>query len=407
MKACNKATIHFLLALFLARCSNAKATTPITSTPAITAPIPSTEPVTITPEITASPPPLLTLEKSTQNFTARGTFQAGLGDLDGDGDLDAVFANPMQNNSQVWLNDGTGAFTDTGQKLTTYGHAVGLADFDEDGDLDVFIACHQFVTPSKIYLNDGTGSMTDTGQDLGDRSISGTEVNLFDINGDGHMDVHVIYYHPNGLADLVYLNDGHGFFSDSGLRLDEEPITWGDLDGDGDVDYFGKLQGKSYVVQLNDGNGQFTLGWQTDDNQSTLGGVALADFDADGDLDALVTNGFRDPSSLPSRLFLNDGTGQFTDSGQTLNPTMGSNLAVGDLDLDGDLDVFVANSDLPDEVWLNDGNGYFSDSGLRLEGIFSTKPSLGDLDNDDDLDVFVGSLTSKPQIWFNLTGVKP
>jgi len=407
MKACSKATISFLLALFLIGCGKAKPTILITTTPTLTASIPTIEPVTITPEITASPLPLLTLEKSTQNFTARGTFQAGLGDLDGDGDLDAVFANPMQNNSQVWLNDGTGVFTDTDQKLTTYGHGVGLADFDEDGDLDAFIACHQFVTPSKIYLNDGTGIMTDTGQDLGDRSISGTEVNLLDINGDGHMDVHVMYYHPNGLADMVYLNDGHAIFSDSGLRLYEEPITWGDLDGDGVVDYFGKRQSEGYVVQLNDGNGQFTLRWQMDDDQSTLGGIALADFDADGDLDALVTNGFRDTGSFPSRLFLNDGTGQFTNSGQTLNPTMGSELAVDDLDLDGDLDVFVTNSDLPNEIWLNDGNGYFSDSGLRLEGNFSTKPSLGDLDNDGDLDVFVGSLTSKPQIWFNVKGVRP
>jgi len=361
----------------------------------------------ITPEITAYPVPLLILERSAQNFTVRGTFQAGLGDLDGDGDLDAVFANPMQNNSQIWLNDGTGTFTDTGQKLTSYGHGVGLADFDEDGDLDAFIACHQFVTPSKIYLNEGRGIMTDTGQDLGDRSISGTEVNLLDLNGDGHMDVHVMYYSPNGLPDKVYLNDGHAIFSDSGLALDEEPIAWGDLDGDGDVDYFGEQQGKGYVVQLNDGTGQFKSGWHMDDSQTTIGGIALADFDEDDDLDALVTNGFRDTGSFPSRLFLNDGTGQFTDSGQTLNPTMGSELAVGDLDLDGDLDVFVANSDLPDEVWLNDGNGYFSDSGLRLEGIFSTKPSLGDLDNDGDLDMFVGSLTSKLQIWLNLTRVKP
>ena len=380
MKACNKATISFLLALFLIGCGIAKTTIPITTTPTMTASIPTTEPVTINPEITAPPIPLLTLEKSTQNFTARGTFQAGLGDLDRDGDLDAVFANPMQNNSQVWLNDGTGAFMDTGQKLTTYGHGVGLADFDEDGDLDAFITCHQFIKPSKIYLNDGIGIMTDTGQDLGDKGISGTEVNLLDINGDGYMDVHVMYYHPNGLSDRVYLNDGHANFTDSGLMLDEEPIAWGDLDGDGDVDYFGKLQGKGYVVQLNNSNGLFTLEWQMDDTQASIGGIALADFDADGDLDALVTNGFRDVGSFPSRLFLNDGTGQFTDSGQTLNPTVGSELAVGDIDSDGDLDVFIANSDLPDEVWFNDGNGYFSDSGLRLEGNFSTKPSLGDLD---------------------------
>jgi TolB protein len=345
----------------------------------------------------------LNFKKSLQEFTARETFQAGLGDLDGDGDLDAVFANPQQNNSQVWLNDGNGTLIDKGLKLTQYGHGVALADFDEDGDLDAFIVCHQFVAPSKIYLNDGTGTMSDTGQDLGDKSLSANEVNLLDLNGDGHMDVHVMYYSPGGLPDKVYLNDGHANFSDSGLALDEEPITWGDLDGDGDVDYFGKQQGKGYVVQLNDGTGQFSKGWQMDDEQATIGGVALADFDSDGDLDALVLNGFRNTGSLPSRLFLNDGTGQFTDSSQTLNKTQGAEIAVGDLDLDGDLDVFIANMDLPNEIWLNDGSGQFMDSGLRLEGNNSTKPTLGDLDGDGDLDMFVGSLMNKPQIWINLT----
>jgi len=351
---------------------------------------------------TAPAPRPFSLKMGKQEFTARETFQASFGDLDGDGDLDAVFANLQQNNSQVWLNDGSGNLVDTGQKLTQYGHGVGLADFDLDGDLDAFIVCHQFITPSRIYLNDGHGVMSDTGQDLGDANISANEVNLLDLNGDGYTDVHVMYFAPDGLPDKVYINDGHANFTDSGLTLDEEPIAWGDLDGDGDVDYFGKRQGEGYVVQLNDGIGQFTPGWQMEDAQSTVGGIALADFDSDGDLDALVTNGFRDTGSFPSRLFLNDGTGQFIDSGQTLNPTIGSDLAVGDLDLDGDLDVFVANMGLPNEVWLNDGSGHFSDSGLRLEGSNSTKPSLGDLDGDGDLDVFVGSLMNKPQIWFNL-----
>ena len=364
--------------------------------------------VTEMPFLTDLPQPTLPLvhpfllEKGTQEFTTRETFQAGFGDLDGDDDLDAVFANPQQNNSQVWLNDGSGIFTDTGQKLTQYGHGIGLADFDQDGDLDAFIACHQFATPSQIYLNDGHGIMSDTGQDLGDRSISANEVNLLDLNGDGYTDVHVMYYSPSGMPDKVYLNDGQANFKDSGLALDEETIAWGDLDGDGDVDYFGKRWGKGYIVQLNDGNGQFNEGWQMDDDQSTLGGIALADFDNDGDLDALVLNGFRDTGSFFSRLFWNDSTAQFTDSGQILNKTQGADLAVGDLDLDGSLDVFIANMDLLNEVWLNDVSGRFRDSGLRLEGNHSTKPSLGDLDGDRDLDVFVGSLMSQPQIWFNL-----
>lgn len=353
----------------------------------------------------APPAAALSLEKSPQTFAARGTFQAGLGDLDGDGDLDAVFANPLTHNSQVWLNDGSGKFTDTGQKLTQYGHGVGVADLDGDGDLDAAIACHQFRTPSKVYLNDGAGVFQEV-QDLGDAAISGAELNLLDLNGDGDLDVHIMYYDPNGVPDKVYLNDGHAHFTDSGLSLNEETIAWGDLDGDGDVDYFGKRWDVGYGVMLNDGNGRFSAGWQMDDSRATLGGVALADLDGDGDLDALVTNGLRSTGARPSQVFWNDGTGQFTDSGQQLNETLGAELAVGDLDGDGDLDVVVANMDLPNEVWLNDGSGTFTDSGLRLGEVpprgHSTKPSLGDLDGDGDLDLFIGDLSGTPEIWFNV-----
>jgi Tol biopolymer transport system component len=348
--------------------------------------------------------PIFSLEKGTQEFNSRQTFQIALGDLDGDGDLDAVFANPQKNASEVWLNDGYGTFIDSGQKLTQYGHGVGLADFDSDGDLDAFISCHNSVVPSKIYVNDGDGNLQDTGQDLGDRSVSAVEVNLLDLNGDGYMDVHVTYYDPSGLPDKIYLNDGTGNFSDSSISLDEETIAWGDLDGDGDIDYFGKRWKTGYVVQRNDGSGHFSEGWQLADSQTTVGGVALADFDGDGDLDALVTNGFRDTGSHPSRLFLNDGSGQFVDSGLNLNETMGAELAVGDLDNDGDLDVFVTNMDRPNQVWLNDG-GEFIDSGLRLGKAtdLSGKPSLGDLDGDGDLDVFVGNFEGGAEIWFNTT----
>ena len=89
-------------------------------------PAPTVTEITQSTPVSSPTAAMLSFEKSTQEFTARESFQAGLGDLDGDGDLDAVFANPQQNNSQVWLNDGNGHLIDTGQKLTQYGHGVSL-----------------------------------------------------------------------------------------------------------------------------------------------------------------------------------------------------------------------------------------------------------------------------------------
>ena len=351
-----------------------------------------------------TPAVLLNLAYGQQLFTSPETFQAGLGDLDGDGDLDMVLANPMHNPAQVWLNDGRGGFVGTGQQLTQFGHGVALADFDADGDLDAFLTCHQSSLPSQVYLNDGTGMFTGSGQAFDDARWSGIEVHLLDLNGDGHIDVHVAYYSESGVPDRVYLNDGHAVFSDSGLLLEEDTLAWGDLDGDGDVDTFAKNWGEGYMVGLNDGQGAFTGGWQLADPQVTVGGIGLGDFDGDGDLDALVVNGFRETGSQPGRLFWNDGSGQFSDSGGLFNETMGADLAVGDLDLDGDLDAVIANMDRPNEVWLYQ-DGIFTDSGLRLgqAADMSSMPMLGDLDGDGDLDIVFGRFNGGVEIWFNLT----
>jgi len=75
-----------------------------------------------------------------------------LGDVDGDGDIDAVVANSDQAN-QVWRNDGTGVFTDSGQRLgSSNTYAVALGDLDGDGDLDAFFAR---VGPDQVWRNDG------------------------------------------------------------------------------------------------------------------------------------------------------------------------------------------------------------------------------------------------------------
>lgn len=410
MKAGFHWSVIFILLALLAACTGQ---TPAQSPPKeglpASAPDPTQTPVPPeTPAPTESPqpavPPILPFDlvNSNQPFTASETFMVGLGDLDGDGDLDAVLANPMNNPAEVWLNDGTGVFVDSGQRLTTYGHGVVLADFDQDGDLDAFIVCHQFTNPSRLYLNDGSGSFTQSANDFGDGLMSASDLNLVDLNADGAPDVHVVYYDPQGMADKVYLNDGAGAFSDSGLALMEETIVWGDLDGDGDDDLFGKRWEQGYVVYLNDG-GQLTESWTMDDPQATLGGIALADLDADGDLDAVIVNGFRATGSYPGRVFFNDGSGNFSDSGQQINPTLGADLSAGDLDLDGDLDVVVTNMDLPNEVWLNDGSGIFQDSGLRLgvDADASGRPALGDLDGDGDLDLVVGRFSGGAQIWLN------
>ena len=94
------------------------------------------------------------------------SFDVSLGDVDGDGDLDAFVANFGQPN-QVWLNDGSGGFSDSGQSLgSSDSRGVSLGDLDGDGDLDAFVATVT-VKPNRVWLNDGSGKFTDSGQEPG------------------------------------------------------------------------------------------------------------------------------------------------------------------------------------------------------------------------------------------------
>jgi hypothetical protein len=384
-------------------------TTPTTTSITTTLP-PSTTHVTTTTTTSGAPEPTLLSEPVTP-FTAKETFQAALGDVDGDGDLDAVLANPRHNQATVWLGDGNGAFTDTGQLLTYQGHGVGLADFDGDGDLDTFITCHGFpggaTYPSHLYRNDGSGAFTDSGMDFGDGDLSGVELQVLDLQDDGSPDVYVAYYDPAGMPDRVYVDDGAGSLTDSGMRIEDDVVTWGDLDGDGDADMFATRYEEGYVVRQNDGTGAFADLWSFAEPTAAEGAIALADFDADGDLDALVGSG-RGAAAGPAKLFWNDGAGSFTPSDVELGAASAAEFGVADLDGDGHLDVVVANADFVDEVWLGDGAGGFAASEMPAGSIpsdgLSTKVSLGDIDGDGDLDVIVGSLGAPARLYLNLSG---
>ena len=84
--------------------------------------------------------------------------------------------------------------------------------------------------------------------------------------------------------------------------------------------------------------------------------------DDDGDLDAFIANG----SSKPNRVWINDGNGTFTDSGQFLGSSTSQDVELGDVDDDGDLDAFVPNYwDQGNKVWINEGRSDVGDITLN------------------------------------------
>ena len=340
-------------------------------------------------------------KKSEQNFASVPTWKIGLADFDQDGDLDAIFANGHLNDSEVWLNNGRGFFTDTGQSLGKYGHGVAIGDVDGDGDPDIIISTHENYMPRRVYLNDGKALFQELAGAF-NRNI-GFSAELFDLDGDGDLDA--VGEGPDSTS--IFENDGTGMFTPGEMALASN-TTWGDLDSDGDVDVLVKEEGVGYTTIRNDGGWRFSQLWElADANAMRLGNVALGDVDHDGDLDAVITNGHYQTTSHPALIFLNNGIGQFTDSGQRLSAVRNAGIGLGDLDNDGDLDLVLADYMEPCQIWLNDGNGVFTDSGFRFgDDQFYRHVHLGDLDGDGDLDIFLatfGVSEGPNEIWFNLT----
>ena len=343
---------------------------------------------------------------SGQRLDSRAGLDVALGDVDGDDDLDAFVVNYWDADmvfepNTVWLNGGAGEFADSGQRLGSLpSRAVALGDLDGDGDLDAFVG-NGLEQPDMVWFNDGGGTFVDSGQRLG--AAHTTEVVLGDLDGDEDLDAFVASgsIFASVMPNTVWLNDGAGAFTDSGQRLGShtsQGADLGDLDADGDLDAFvgnGYPGNHPNTVWLNDGSGGFSDSGQLLGSSMT-NGVALGDLDGDDDLDAFVNN-----SGQANQVWLNDGYATFIDSGQTLGSASSGGVALGDVEEDGDLDAYVSNHEQPNKVWLNHGNGTFGDSGQNLGSARSVGAALGDVDRDGDLDAFVANNQQPDEVWLN------
>jgi hypothetical protein len=131
-------------------------------------------------------------------------------------------------------------------------------------------------------------------------------------------------------------------------------------------------------------------------------GIALGDVDGDGDLDAFIANSRVDreagPTPLSNQVWLNDGAGRLHYSGQRLGSGLTRAVYLQDLDGDHDLDAFVDRG-TSSEIWLNSGAGTMTDSRQRL--YYSNQHAIAQGDGDGDADVVAGNLDKEILVWVN------
>lgn len=335
-------------------------------------------------------------------------------DFDGDGDLDLFVAGEFQRN-KLLLNDGTGRFTEASNQIPPANPVhdtedIAAADFDGDGDVDVIFVSEDDVglgrsNVHEYYQQQENGTLLRIASQLPD-----SEANALvaaDLTGDGALDLII----GNAGQDVILINDGAGSFTDeTAARMPVEnhtnqDVELADMDGDGDLDL---IAGNEEIngFYLNDGTGHFT-----DASNRLLKGVTMetrkvtpADVDGDGDLDLFLSNvQFLGASQNPqNRLYINDGTGNFSDeTASRLPPDQQQTLdgKFGDLDLDGDLDLVVVNIGAS-HVLLNDGTGVFTNATTAVLGRTVSGAGLGveivDFNADGRLDLYFAMRANTP-----------
>ncbi len=235
-----------------------------------------------------------------------------LGDVDGDGDLDIVLADWGPGDAgaegavtQLWLGDGTGAFTDATasnmpQIKVSWSWEMDLADVDNDYDLDVLVSC-KTCSGSFLFHNDGAGKFTDASDQL-PQFGNNYEFEPIDLDGDNFVDLITINDGP-GNTEHIFLGDGMGGFDDATDDLwpadanvpgDDNMVAFLDVDSDGDADFvIAGLFGNDDRLILNDGSGHLSLqpGAFAPANSKGSLGIAVADLDGDKKIDVAFSEG--------------------------------------------------------------------------------------------------------------------
>jgi hypothetical protein len=307
------------------------------------------------------------------NYSARS---ASLADMDGDGDLDLLFQGAT-GAQQLFRNNfiGTGTLTYTNVTSTMFpSSGIGdswsacWGDYNGDGRVDVFIGQTNSGTSGDVLRNDGASgfSIQSSATGLNDPGFH-QNVGWVDINNDRRLDLLIGMEGPE--PNEIYLQNANGTFSKAGAAA----------------------------------------GFQTSPNSKAYG-MAIGDYDGDGDLDVYIST-CRGDNNIANHFYKNmlKETGAFTFQDVADTTTNGTQITKNtygtefvDFDNDGKLDLYVTGADGEKTyIFRNDGNGHFTDvdtitghvllhdaNGVSTPGTDLNGSKAIDFDNDGKLDLF-------------------
>ncbi len=359
----------------------------------------------------------------------------------------------------LYHNNGDGTFTDVTEKAgvgdSGWGMGCAFADYDNDGDPDLYVTNYG---SNILYRNNGDGTFLNVTEKagVGDEGW-GTSIAWGDYDNDGDPDIYVANYlvfhktmnpaEPNsafkmnrpllmrsklfdGQRNVLYQNNGDGSFTDVTDRagVGNAPgrslgVVFFDYNNDGYPDIYITNDSSRNVLYKNSGGGFFTdVGGESGIDSPLSGmGVAVGDYDNDGDMDIFSTYSQKETNILYENMFFHNGNKLYYSykngfADVTVDSGLGEEVSVGyfgwgtefaDFDNDGFLDLFVSNGHgMPDfdnpqttigqknQIFRNMHDGTFMDApdktGHGLQGMNPSRGTVfGDFDNDGDIDIFI------------------
>ena len=343
--------------------------------------------------------------------TLDGAFQLAVIDVDGDTFVDVIAYS--QNSEQVyWYKNlaGTGEF-DTRELVGTLDSFVylGVGDIDGDNDVDI-VACAREMEIVVWYENlDGLGDFS--AFRVIDNNFERPQTpQLGDLDGDNDLDVVV----AANFEDTIYWFenlDGQGDFSGkkvvSTQGTDGREVRIADIDGDNDMDIVSTAIGGVFLTWYEnlDGLGNFAAPAIIDDMGGSLRTIEVVDFDDDNDIDILGAGVSQDDISWYENL---DGMGNFSSEIIVESDAQVWRVQPIDLDADDDMDILLSEALGEGVSWYEnlDGMGDFGPKQVITTDVEGNTTAMGgDIDNDGDMDVFSISLNDDTLAWYENTTI--